>query len=195
MPDASYDYYHQERHQENGEEYAVSSFSSLALILMLMMMMMMMFRTVLSSFFLAPSLLFFANSFFYITQSKKKKDRHFFEGRQDVLASATIRIEQRSSNVPFFSLSSPSTPPLLLLLRFPIFLSPSLFLFALFLLSILFTIACIILLYAYFQGSLSPFFPFSFVQFFLTHSLEFAKKTPSTTENEKKTMETKSRVV
>ena len=58
-----------------------------------MMMMMMMFRTV----------LFSSSPFFPLLHNKPRKneDKHFFEGRQDVLADGTVRIEQRHSHVLF----------------------------------------------------------------------------------------------
>jgi hypothetical protein len=124
----AHSYYHQERENEMRSERCLLVSFSLLLILMMMM-----FRTVL--------LFFFLSLYRYITK-RKKKDRHFFEGRQDVLIGGTVRIEQRNGYVPFFFYKKK------LLLFFLLF-----FLFAL-TLAIMFTIACIMLLCAYFQGSL-----------------------------------------
>ena len=51
-----------------------------------------------SSFFF-----FFFSLFFPLLHNKPRKneDKHFFEGRQDVLADGTVRIEQRHSHVLF----------------------------------------------------------------------------------------------
>ena len=54
---------------------------------------------------------------------ERGKDRHFFEGRHDVLVGSTRRIEQRNVNILF----SQKKKNLLLLLPFPFFFfSPSL---------------------------------------------------------------------
>jgi len=166
---ACYNYHQEGREKKREEEYAVCSFISLSLNLSMMM-----FRTVLFFFFFFLSIFgFFSSSFsffFYITQ-RKKKDRRIFEGRQDVLAGSTVRIEQHNSNVPFSLLLSLTK----LLLRFPI----SFFLLVFF--SMHYTHNCV------YSISLCIFLKFSLRSIFL--ELVQTKLIP------KKRMETRNRLV